>query len=458
MSRISYLVSCVFFLVSCFFCLSATCSNLSQQNNTTPLARVSNACLNNSPLARVSNSCLNDSLKPNNIFPEFRLNYGFIIRHHKDIAHLTNTHFPAYELNLVRQTSGTKYWQQRFAYPQIGISFLYTSLGNNPFVGNAYSLTPYINFPLYKAPRFRFCYRFGVGLSWLTKKFDAVNDYKNISISTDINASIRTDFEADWYIHRFILSSGIGLSHYSNGGFRQPNLGFNIAALSLGIAYQLKTTDSPLERGQRGVLQPAPNSQLPTQNSTLPTPSSQIPAPNSPLPTPYSPLPTPNSTLPTPSSLLPAPYSQLPTPSFLLIAYAGSKGIFPPGSKNYAIYNIEAGYLKRIGYKSEIGAGVNLVYDFSLPALQKHIGDTIAQGLKVFQPGIYLAYQLDISKLKLQFNIGTYLYSVYTQNGSLFERLILIYPVSKKVFVNLSLKTYYFKADVSQFGLGYRIN
>ena len=79
---------------------------------------------------------------------------------------------------------------------------LYTSLGNNPFVGHAYSLTPYINFPLYQTPHFRFCYRFGTGLSWLTKKFNVNTDYNNIAIATNINASIRTDFEAHWYIQQ----------------------------------------------------------------------------------------------------------------------------------------------------------------------------------------------------------------------------------------------------------------
>ena len=364
----------------------------------------------------------NDTVKTNIIFPEFRFHYGFIIRHHNDIAHLTNSHFPAYEFNIVKQTSGNKLWQQIYAYPQIGISFLYSTLGNNPYVGNAYSLTPYINFPLYQTSHFRFCYRFGTGLSWLTKKFDVNTDYKNIAISSNVNASIRTDFEADWYINsskskvqsskfnnnsNFIISTGIGLSHYSNGGFKQPNLGLNVATLSVGIAYQLTTQ----------------NSKVKSQKSKLLTSNFQH-----------------------------------PTSCIQLIVYAGSKGIFPPESKNYAVYEIDGEYLKRISYKSEIGGGVNLVYDFSLPALQKQFGDTITQGLKVFQPGVFIAYQLDISKLKLQFNLGSYLYSAYKQNGSVFDRLILSYPLSEKMFMNLSLKSYYFKADVTEIGIGYKLN
>ena len=87
----------------------------------------------------------------------------------------------------------------------------------------------------------------------------------------------------------------------------------------------------------------------------------------------------------------------------------------PPGSNNYAVYDLEAECLRRISYKSEIGGGVNLIYDFSLPALQKQFGDTITQGTQSLQPGIFIAYQLDISKLKLQFNLGNYLYSAISR-------------------------------------------
>jgi hypothetical protein len=358
--------------------------------------------------------CTQDSIfkiKPSTYSIETKLHYGFIIRHHKDIAHLTNRHFPAYELNLVRQTNGNKLWQEKFAYPQIGISILYSTLGNNPYVGRAYSLTPYINFPLLNNPKLRICYRFGVGLSWLTRKFDVRSDYRNIAISTNVNASIRTDINLQLKINNLQLITGIGLSHYSDGGFKQPNLGFNVATAFVGMAYEFQSSRFQV-------------SSFKFQQS-----KSQL-----------------------------KPYDlRLATYDLRLILSAGSKGTFPAGSKNHAVYNIESEYLKKVGYKSEIGGGVEIVYDFSIPKLLKQFGDTIKQGLKVFQPGIFIAYQLDISKLKLQFNIGTYLYTAYKENGNLYERLVLSYPLAEKMFVNLSLKSYYFKADVTEIGLGYKI-
>jgi hypothetical protein len=45
--------------------------------------------------------------------------------------------FPVFEINLQKETYGKHKWERAFAYPLIGVSFLYTGLGKSPELGSA---------------------------------------------------------------------------------------------------------------------------------------------------------------------------------------------------------------------------------------------------------------------------------------------------------------------------------
>ena len=360
-------------------------------------------------------------LNKNYPYPEIKIHYGFIIRHHKGMAHLTDHHFPSCELNLIRQTDGSKPWQQIYGLPQTGLCFWYSDLGHSIYLGSSYALVPFINFPVFQNPHFRLNYRFGIGLGWLTKRFDATDDYRNIAIGSNLNAAIKMNFEAEWYFHQFIFSSGLGLTHMSDGAFSFPNLGINIATVNVGAAYQLKTQKYSQNNSFIGAHENASlSSKLKTQNLNKQFPFQR------------------NSYL-------------------YIIANIGIKSVSPPESRHYPVYNISGEYLKKTSLKSEFGAGIDLIYDLSEPVTLKHLGDTINQSWKAIKPGIFFAYQLDISKLKLQFNLGRLLYSRYHGEGYFYDRIVLRYPLSERLLVNFSLRSFNFKADATELGLGYRI-
>ncbi|MGD0711780.1 MAG: hypothetical protein ABR968_11460, partial [Bacteroidales bacterium] len=68
-----------------------------------------------------------DSIK---YFIETKLHYGFIIAHHKSMEGIVAGHFPAFELNVDKQTHGENSWQPLYKYPVIGLSFWYAELAN----------------------------------------------------------------------------------------------------------------------------------------------------------------------------------------------------------------------------------------------------------------------------------------------------------------------------------------
>ena len=50
--------------------------------------------------------------------------YGSILRHNPDISHLIRAHPGGFILGLNRKTFGAEPWEQRFGYPDQGISFI----------------------------------------------------------------------------------------------------------------------------------------------------------------------------------------------------------------------------------------------------------------------------------------------------------------------------------------------
>ena len=168
-----------------------------------------------------------DSLMKNTEI-DIRINYGFFVHHHFEMTGYP-AHFPMFELSLQKQTYGKALWQSYFNYPTVGVTAFYSSLGNYDIIGDAYALYPFINFPLNKSKVNFISFRFGVGVGYITKKFDPKDNYHYTSIGSHINAAVNMTFEYHHRIsERLKMSLFAGLTHFSNGCSSSPNAGLNI--------------------------------------------------------------------------------------------------------------------------------------------------------------------------------------------------------------------------------------
>ena len=52
-----------------------------------------------------------------NLLLEGRVNYGFLINHHLEMQ-IYNAHFPAFEINLGKETWGKQHWEAVYGYQQ----------------------------------------------------------------------------------------------------------------------------------------------------------------------------------------------------------------------------------------------------------------------------------------------------------------------------------------------------
>lgn len=348
-----------------------------------------------------------NKLYTSNLFIEGKVHYGFIYAHHLELE-IFNTHFPAFEISIQKQTYGKHKWERAFAYPIIGVTCWYSGLGNSPYLGQAIGLMPFINFPLYRHKNFFFGFRFALGAGILTKKFDRLDNYKNTAIGSHLNAAINLMFETRYRINTWLTASaGISWQHFSNGSLKMPNYGLNAPMINVGLAYWPKRQNN--EIGDRF----------------------------------YPPL---------------EPYSAIIQHhiEFDVGVAIGYKNMEAVLGENFIVFHIYENTFYQISRKSKVGLGVDLSYDPSHIKILALHGDTLDNPLKVLRPGINGAYQLILGKLGFIFNIGYYLGGAEKSNGPLYEKFTLQYNFSKNFFANLMLKVHFGRADYLGIGLGYK--
>ena len=171
----------------------------------------------------------NDTVFVKNLQVEVRASYGFTICHHPEMK-VFQAHYPIYEINIKQVTFGRKSWQSKSNYPSVGLSFLYTGIGEQPEIGRAFALIPHMTFNCLKSQKNQLNFNLGIGLGYLTKTYDRQTNPKNTFIGSHFNAAINISTEYSRMItNRFGMSAFIGFTHFSNGSSRTPNNGINMA-------------------------------------------------------------------------------------------------------------------------------------------------------------------------------------------------------------------------------------
>lgn len=344
-----------------------------------------------------------------NLYIEAKAYYGFLYAHHLELERY-NSHFPAFEVSIQQLTFGKHEWERAFNYPILGLSLWYSGLGGFSEVGSAIAIMPYIDFPLYKKEPFCFNFRFALGAGYLTKRFDRIDNYKNLAIGSHLNAAVNMMFEARYRINTYLtISAGICLQHFSNGSLKEPNYGLNAPMACLGLAFK-----------------PARENKNITDRFYPPT----------------------------------EPYSAILTHAIefnfgAAIGYKNMKQVF---GENYFVYHIYENTFYRVSRKSKWGIGFDLSYDPSHIDILERKGTAVENKLNIIRPGINAAYMLVLSRIGFIFNLGYYLGGQERSNGPLYQKVSIQYAFSKNFFANVMLKVHFGRADYIGWGLGYKFD
>lgn len=175
--------------------------------------------------------------------PTFK--YGKIFKHTVNFKPAIEKHSYSAELNFVWQSKGDKAWQRQLHFPVWGITTGYTYFGNKNILGEEYYVVPNVQFRMAGNKNIQLWLKAGVGLAWLTKHYDALQNPTNDVIASSINNSSTVALHLKVKASpKVSLVFGGSFTHSSTGDVRMPNLGINVPTADFGILFSF----SPLKK------------------------------------------------------------------------------------------------------------------------------------------------------------------------------------------------------------------
>ncbi len=332
-----------------------------------------------------------------------RLHYGYIWNFSEKVAHLSNQHMPAFELDLIKQTKGNKAWQQEYRYPQVGYSLSYFAFDPAKAVGNSLVVIIHAGKNLYKTRRTNLQWRLGSGMAYVEKRFDVYTNNKNNVISQRINFALNGQLNFNYQLSSTLLFNvGIGLVHISNGALHRPNFGINLPTINAGIGVNITDKKEEFKR----------DSSVDFKRKTY----------------------------------------------FYITPFVGLKEVYPVNGPKYFLGGINGLIERRMNLKSGLNIGLDFSYDHSKKSEISY--DTLNVEntfLNRSQVGFVAGHELYINRLSMLTQVGVYLHDPTHINKAIYQKLGFKYYVSDKVFVSMIMKIHLGVADWIEWGGGIRL-
>ena len=340
----------------------------------------------------------------------FDANYfkGNIALHNNDILHLIQGHPEGIILSWNKKTFGYKEWEQRYNYPDYGVSFIFQNLKND-VLGNNYSLYGHYNFYFFKR---NLMMRIGQGLALTTNPYDKETNFRNNAFGTKLMSStyFMLNYKKERLIDNFGFQAGLSFIHYSNANVKAPNTSINSMTLNLGVTYSL-------------------DEEKPDYITTL-------------------------SDVEKEKFTEPFRYN--------LAFRSGVNESDVIGSGQFPFY-VFSGYVdKRINRKSALQFGTDVFFSNFLKEYiyYKSVSfpeDDVSGDEDYKRVGVFAGHELFVNKTSLEAQLGYYVYYPFDFEGRVYFRAGLKRYVGKKWFGALTLKSHGAKAEAVEFGVGVRL-
>jgi len=332
-----------------------------------------------------------------------RARYGFIIPHRASLVYLIQNHINAWDVTCSWRTKGNMPWHTFYRIPELGIGIYHANLGNPQYLGSSDAAFGFIRIPFYPLKkRFNIAYSIGSGIAFLSNHFNKVNNIYNIAIGSQANVYIDFGLSAELnFTKKIILASGFQFTHYSNGAWRKPNLGFNIPSATLGLKYTFNKMDESVKLNIEEL-----KTVFKRKNE------------------------------------------------FGVTFSEGVRENPPPDGKKFYASAICIKAERIVTFRRKFGTGLDIFYDPSLKP--RIISDSIEfKTIYNFRSGLHLSHDLVFNKVSITMQTGVYFFTKAKDDGLIYSRVGLRAKVYKNLTASLTLKTHFFKADVIEWGVGY---
>lgn len=345
--------------------------------------------------------------KTHNSYIDLSYFKGNIALHNNDILHLIKGRPEGYILSWNKKTYGFNAWEQRYNYPDYGVSFAYQNLKND-VLGEVSALFAHYNFYFLKR---KLMLRIGQGLAFTTNPYDKANNFRNIAFGSKLMSStyIMLNYKKERLIDRFGLQAGLSLIHYSNANVKAPNTSINSVTFNLGVTYNLD--EEPL----------AYQNSLDDNDNKFTQPI-----------------------------------------KYNMAFRSGVNESDVVGSGQFPFY-IFSGYAdKRLNRKSAVQLGTDVFFSNFLKELiyYKSVAfpeENVTGDEDFKRIGVFAGHELFINKTSVITQLGYYLYYPFDFEGRTYMRIGLKRYINNKWFGALTLKAHGAKAEAVEFGIGVRL-
>lgn len=183
--------------------------------------------------------------------------YGFIIPHSPELKPFANNR--PFGINTHVQWMGLaeKNWKACKCFHYLGLMLSYHNFNDRQVLGSATSLSATFEPIIWKKSNWTLSVLSGMGISYLNRVFDEVENPDNVFISSTLSFLLFLSPKFEYRISpQFGATSSFVYNHISNGGRSQPNKGINYPIVNFGVNYYLHTFDYPLFERQETVKNP----------------------------------------------------------------------------------------------------------------------------------------------------------------------------------------------------------
>jgi hypothetical protein len=330
--------------------------------------------------------------------------YGFIMPlYNSSMNILVQGHVPGMELDYLNKPACENTWLGAYRCPEVGLAFFSAYLNNAAQLGNEFGLYPFVNFHLNRSFKERLYFRVGIGLGYMPVIYSRLDNHKNDVIGSHLNAMF--NFRLNYHIYlsdRMRIETGIGITHCSNGSFQTPNLGINLISATTGISYCVSDAKKCMKY------------------------------------------------------IYPDTVKSKKIESEFIVA-GGLSEIEPPGGQKYPELTLSYIGFRKLNRKNKLGFGADVFYNQANIARLKVADVYLNKDLDITQFGLKAAYEVVLGNLSIPLEAGGYVYSKFTGNGVIYNRIGLRYYAGKHIITNLTLLTHFVKADFIEWGVGYKL-
>ncbi len=323
--------------------------------------------------------------------------HGFFIPHRESLPQLLTGHANGLTIGYSRQVDGSDDWHHHFKGPERGISFLAMDMGNREELGFIYSLYPHLDLPMMVNEKNNgLGVRFGVGFSYLNKRYDRDENFFNQAIGSHINYSILVGLRYRVVLDRWRLGAGVSMSHASNAAIQLPNLGVNVATADLKIAYRLNKEERQFELDE----------QIPWQKYNA-----------------------------------------------LWVWLAG--GMRESNAFTHAkhpLQELRMTYLSRFSPKCTYLLGADIMHN---KASYQELDEPVDFGMDVMLFGLNAGIGLEFGRSRLFLQQGVYLHQGKQDLGAIYHRVGGVWKLADRWAIELTMKTHFARADYLALGFGY---